>query len=643
MKKAVAGRFFWKLFLGNALLLILVVGSAVWLIVGAFERFYVEELKGNLRTLAVLVRDEVKDQFDIAHAEQLDRFCAAIHETHPNGVRVTLVKADGTVLADSDADSAKMESHADRVEIIQALTEGSGSSTRFSQTFSRDMVYVAVRVGEPGAPLGVVRVSMAVRSVAARTQLARRLFWTLALVVTVAAIALALGLARLWSRPLSDITQAARSLSRGDLTAQVEVRGSDELTLLSLSLNRMRNNIAGQVQTIDRQRRSLELLLAQLHEGVIVANAQGRIRLLNPAASILLGIRPPRATEKDGFIGLPIDQCVSDPDLRNMLMPPGRKPAEGADSTAPAEWDSSASLAGESIIVERRLLFDRPEGTVSLLARASDIMLPRLDRPRTSGKDAAAAEPPAENGRLLVLTDITELTRAMQMKVDFAANASHELRTPLAAIRAAVETMASIDPAEDPTSSSQFLKVIDRHSARLEEMVADLLDLSRLESPSARFQKTQLQLDEVLADLHARFADKLERKKIDWRCHVAEDAHGIAASRHLLRLILDNLVHNAIKFTEQGGHIVVACRRDNGAVFISVEDDGCGIPPEDHARVFERFYQVERARSGVKRGTGLGLSIVRHAVMAMEGGIDLQSAPGRGTLITIRLPQPPHE
>ena len=180
-----------------------------------------------------------------------------------------------------------MENHADRVEIRAAIADGAGESTRFSNTIGQQMSYVAVRVGSADHPLGVVRVSMPVRSIMARTRGARQLFWRIAFVVLAAAVILALGLARIWSSRIGRVTATAHSLSLGDLSARANVSGSDEVALLAGSLNQMRDHLAGQLKTIDRQRRTLEYLLAQLHEGVVVAGPTGRIVLLNPAAARL--------------------------------------------------------------------------------------------------------------------------------------------------------------------------------------------------------------------------------------------------------------------------------------------------------------------------------------------------------------------
>jgi two-component system phosphate regulon sensor histidine kinase PhoR len=239
-----------------------------------------------------------------------------------------------------------------------------------------------------------------------------------------------------------------------------------------------------------------------------------------------------------------------------------------------------------------------------------------------------------------VLTDITELTRTIQIKTDFVANASHELRTPLSAIRAGVETILSMNLSHDGESATQIFGVIDRQSARLGAIVADLLELSRVEAPNATFEADAVRLTELIAEVRERSSEALAEKRHEWSVNIDPAADELVVSRHLLRLVLDNLVENAIKFTDAGGRIEVRAERRGDDVAITVSDNGCGIPADEQERVFERFYQVERARTGSpSRGTGLGLSIVRHAVNAMHGTVELHSAVGTGTRIVVTVPQ----
>ena len=621
--------------MGNAVLLIGVVGTCVWLIRGVFDDFYARELASHLRTHAEMLRHDWGARFDLANREELDLVAKAVGSNDSNGIRVTFVDAQGRVLGDSRANPEKMVNHSDRPEIKEAMLYGFGESSRFSNTVRQQMSYVAVRVGSAEEPQGVVRVSMPVRSIVARTRGAGQLFWQIAAIVLVAAVILALGLARIWSSRIGRVTATARSLSAGDLSARADVGGSDEVGVLAGSLNQMRDHLAGQLKTIDRQRRTLEYLLAQLHEGVVVASTTGRIVLLNPAAARLFGREEAISSDTPETDRLSVEACVPHEELRAMLRRRSSQPTLALSPTG-GETDGKAPK-----IEERRVALEHPGGVITLLARAANIRLPGFGEPEQPARSADGnGDPKPAKGRLLVLTDITELTRTIQIKTDFVANASHELRTPLSAIRAGVETVMSMDLSTESQPATDILEVIDRQSARLSAIVADLLELSRVESPAATFEVDTFLLSEMIDEVRDRSSEALEARGHNWIVNIAPDANPVEASRHLLRLVMDNLIENAIKFTEPGGRIEVTAERRGQDLAITVSDNGCGIPPDEQERVFERFYQVERARSGSRsRGTGLGLSIVRHAVNAMHGAVEIHSEVGAGTRIVVSVPQ----
>lgn len=629
------GRFFWKLFLGNAALMVVLLGTCVWFMLVEFERFHGEILRSHLQVQAAVLEAVVRDRFDTSHQDELARLARQFSEFAPEHLRITFIAPDGRVLGDSRADPAELDSHADRPEFKEALRNGTGSSTRWSVSVSDTMQYAALRVGTAAAPRGVVRVALPAHPAAARADAARRLLQTIAFLTLLAAVALALGLARLWSRRIGVITAAARAISGGDLRTRVPIDGADEVSMLALSLNRMREHLARQLDTIERQRRTLDALMTQLHEGMVVARPDGRILLVNPEAVRLLGLISPR---KDGsFEGLPVETCIPQHDLQVLLVPPQARAhltAEDGDVDPLAEETPGRPQADTpSDTQEVRVRVDGRRGSMSLLVRAFDIVLPT---PESGRREQAAPLRPA---RMLMLTDVTELTKLMHMKADFAANASHELRTPLSAIRGAAETLRTMDLAADAQAAGAFVAMIERHCARMEAMVVDLLDLSRVESPVEPFAPQEVTLRDFWEELRESFADALSAGKLNWQANVSPECQRIMVSEELLRIVLRNLVENAVRFTPEGGHIQVSARADDNSWIIAVADDGCGIPLEDQARVFERFYQVARARSGPNRGTGLGLSIVRHAVSAMHGAVRLESAPGKGTTVTVTIPQ----
>ncbi len=628
------GTLFWKLFLGNALLIAAILGACGWLMAGELSRFHEQELIANLRSQATVLAHTLGDRLDAAHAAELDRFAKSLGRAEAAAIRLTLVLPDGTVLADSEADVAAMESHADRHEIRQALADGWGMDLHHSRTVAREMQYVALRVGDAGAPRGVVRVSVASRIIRQRHEAVQRIIWTITLLGLAAAVVFAIQLARWWSNPIHRITATARSLSHGDLTTRVRVTGNDELALLARSLNEMREHLADHLKTIDRQRRTLESLMTQLKEGVIVAGPDGRIVLINPEAIRLLGLGSTSLRNPTGFRGLAVRQCVPHPELQEMLTP--------VSATADGRRPPSSTGGSDPTVREIRTTSDDRGAERTMLARASDIALPEFEE--ESPLPPATGRRPV--GRMVVLTDITELAHAVRVKSDFASNASHELRTPLSTIRAAVETLLNLDLNTDPQAARHFLDMIDRQSRRMEDMVVDLLNLSRIESAAGPPKPEIVSIAQLLDELRQRFRERLDARQLQWSTYQPPDRLTMAVNPHLLRIALDNLLDNAIKFTEPGGRISVTCTRspDNdrpqGAVAIAVEDTGCGIAEDEQDRVFERFYQVEKARSGVARGTGLGLSIVRHAVAAMKGTVDLWSKVGTGTRVTITIPQP---
>jgi two-component system phosphate regulon sensor histidine kinase PhoR len=605
------GKFFWKLFLGNALLLIAVVAACVLAIVSAFDRFYEADLSAHLRLHAARLRHEIGDMLDEEHRAELERLAHDVDMVEPHALRITLISAAGVVLGDSWSNAESMENHAGRDEVRAALATGWGESTRYSTTIGQNLKYVAMRVGDAGTPRGIVRVALPVRSIVARTHTARTLFIEIGAAVLVAAVALALGLARMWGGRIARVTESARSLSRGDLSARAVIVGNDEVALLARALNRMRDRLAYQLEANTRQKRMLESLVGQLHEGVLVIDAEGQTRWINPAAARFLNW--PAPDPADEMVELTASEARSWPELPDEIV------------ALVGQREGSAAVMGEC-----RITLRRPSSDLALLVRSSDLVLP-IDGEREGSASTL--------GRLLVLTDITELAQTLQMKTDFAANASHELRTPLTAIRAAVETLLSLDFATEAPAAQRLLGVVDRQTARLNALIADLLDLARVEDSAMAFESAPVVLEDVWVELRERFGERVSEKNLNWRIDCDPAVEMLTVNRELFGLVVDNLVDNAIKFTDDGGRIEIVVRGVGNEVCVSVADNGCGIAPQEQDRVFERFYQVERARTaGAKRGTGLGLAIVRHAVNAMHGRIKLESTLGAGTRIDVYVP-----
>ena len=287
---------------------------------------------------------------------------------------------------------------------------------------------------------------------------------------------------------------------------------------------------------------------------------------------------------------------------------------------------------------------DAARGTIRLLVDGAtrSYEVSAVPRPRLSGE--------SRHGVVLTLRDVTELAEAVRLKTDFAANASHELRTPIASIRAAVETMEGAS--DDPPMMDRLRMMIESHVSRLEEMVTDLLDLSRLESAEQPPQLEPVDVRAMVDRIELSAAPHLEEHDLVLQADLDPALDGIISDTHLLELVLRNLVDNAIKFARVGtpiriiGRAVAPVGDDNDAEIemldarFEVIDQGVGIPLKQQQRIFERFFQVDDARGGGnrRRGSGLGLAIVKHALRRLGGRIEVESVWQHGTTMRFHIP-----
>ena len=585
--------------------LVLVVGLTMLVVAGACggvihwtgrHAVYLQQVQ-NLDQIAALIRRELGSGADAtppqARRDELRRIAEAL------GVRVTLIAGDGAILFDSDASAGLMDNHNGRPEVVQArATRGRGQVARRSETIEQWSVYVA-RLLDPDQPAGVVvRVSQWRHPAPLRGASLLAVMGAAGVSGLGAGLVLWLLLRNQWVVPVRTLGQAVRQMAAGDWGRRAASDGSDEVRALAAALNEMAQ--AGQRQSAElhHQRADVRSLADTIPDAVLVTDADARVTLLNRPAAELLGVTARQA------MGQGLVNVVGDEALIELVESVRRVPAAAAPG-----------------------------------AREQDV--PREVRLYRDGRHLtfhAHAEPTAGGGVLLVLRDVSTLSETVQMKADFVANASHELRTPISAIKVAFETLREVY-AEDPEQAERCLRIIDGHMTRLEEMLRDLLDLSRVESAAMKPYVRELSSADVLSVVGSTMHPLARQKGVEL-CF--EDAGPVrfAGDERLLNLVLKNLVENSVKFTPAGGRVTVGVARRDGAVEIVVTDTGVGIPPEHLDRVFERFYQVDPARSGsAGRGTGLGLAIVKHAVHAMGGTVEIRSAVGRGTAVSFTVPQ----
>ena len=541
------------------------------------ERRLVDESK--------LIADLLSSASEIAETDmdrEADRLGALVSG------RVTLVAADGRVVGDSTQTPAELETlenHASRPEILATAGGGVGTSQRYSTTLQTDMVYVAIR-----ADHRVVKfVRLALPLTAVNAQLAA--IGSATALALVAALVAALILSWTFSAPLARRVEAvaavAQRYSAGDFSRPAHDYGEDELGAVARALDAAAQELGRKVDDLSRDRARTEAILAGMVEGVLIVDRQGRVQLVNRAAQDMLRVAE-QAT------GRPYVEVIRHPDIAALL---------------------GATLRRETV-ASRELTLSR-------------------DASRTFVARAAAVASSGDGGAVLVLHDITDLRKAGQIRQDFVANVSHELRTPLTAIRGYVEALLD-EPSLAPGARG-FLDIIGRHTARMERLVKDLLRLARLDARQEPLERTRCGVrdafDAVVADLSLNVEARLQRVAIE----IPADAAYVDADPGKLHDILHNLVENAVNYSPPQSDIRLSAERHDATVHVVVSDSGPGIPPNDLTRIFERFYRVDKSRSG-PGGTGLGLSIVKHLVELHDGHVSVANRPEGGAVFTVVLP-----
>jgi signal transduction histidine kinase len=495
--------------------------------------------------------------------------------------RITLVDRNGRVRADSDFPPGPLpaiESHADRPEIRAALQGRTGVATRRSETVGRALLYVAV----PGGP-GAIRVAADLRQVDEIVRRAQAAVAGAALLALLVGGVLALVAGRSIARPLTQITAAARAIAAGS-PPRFPRSGVPDIDALVQALRQMHRQLADRFDELRREQAGSAALVESMVEGVISADERGRIATANPAARRLLGYDP-------------LDPL---PDLLELFRAKAAREVVNAVLGGTPVQDREVELDGRSVLLNARPL---PAG-----------------------------------GAVLVMHDLTEVRRLETVRRDFVANVSHELKTPLTSISGYAETLLSDPP--DPEMTRGFLGTILDNARRMQRLVDDLLDLSRIES--GRWQPTHDEIDVAAAarESWTEVCGRPEWRQVTFDVEVGAGAKHVWADRDALRHVLTNLLENSLRHTPPGGRIECVSSRDGGGVALAVRDNGAGITREHLPRIFERFYRADAARSREEGGTGLGLAIVKHLVEAHGGRVAAESERGKGTTVRCWFPDP---
>ncbi len=565
-------RIFLKLVVAAALVIVTATLTLDIFIRKSWESSLRSEIETSMQQKTMLFAERVRNE------KQLSPQDIASEVARDSGARATIIRTDGTVLADSEADAGKMENHATRPEFQEALRGRLGSSSRWSHTIGVDFLYTAAPV-----PGGAVRLAYPLNAIAQTNRRIRKTLVLASILAMLVSMVIAAVAASSISRRLRRIVEFSSKIAEGELSARLRERSNDEIGKVARSLDRTAQQLEDSFKALDRSRRELEALLNSMQEPVIAVDASGVVVWANKRMEEML----PGNIHRNA----PLVENVRDPEFLE---------------------------AAQKALRERQVATTR-----------SHAVFP-------GHVFNVTAAPMPSGGVVIVLTDLTDIERVERTRRDFIANVSHELRTPLTSIQGYAETV--LESAGDG-SHREFLEIIRRNATRMARLTEDLLILARVESGEKQFDLRTITPRELLAEAEQCFHERDSSTGI--ALQVRDEAlKPVLADRDAIYQVFTNFIDNALKYGREGGKLVIGATDVELGVEFYVQDFGEGITSEHLPRLFERFYRVDKARSRESGGTGLGLAIAKHIVLAHGGTIRAESELHRGSRFSFTLRSP---
>ena len=585
-------RFLWKLYASYLALLILSIAIVGMLVARHTSQTIHGTVRDTLQTRAFLLRQLALQVLDASDPQSfspdLRSLGAAI------GTHITIIRPNGTVVADSEDDPSRLQNYARRPEIVAAhQRDTTGTDIRIGPRLGESTMYLAQPVRRQDELLGYIRTAMPL------TILQERLLYIWRTVIIAGSGAAVIGLlfsvlfARQVAHPLQRMTDMATQLAGQYAPQPAFMRSKDEIENLSNAFDRMAHNLRDRMETIIKDRNQLLTVLGGMVEGVIAVDEHDCVTHMNQAAGTILQVNP--------------DMSI------------GKHVWEVTRVRAVIETLGSTIDDADNITCEVRI------------TQPQELTLKLNASPLRDSRGALV-------GAVMVLHDVTDIRRLENIRRDFVANVSHELKTPITTIKGFVETLRD-GALEDREHAARFLDIIASNGDRLHAIIEDLLSLSRLEQTEQMAglvrRETVLRhvIDTAMQDCGAKAASR--QVTVTTAC---DPDLQLSVNASLIEQAIVNLLDNAINYSKAGSTIHITASRQSNEVTVCVQDEGIGIPQEHLPRIFERFYRVDKARSRERGGTGLGLAIVKHIAQVHGGQVSVASTLGEGSTFTLRLP-----
>ncbi|MCF7809214.1 MAG: HAMP domain-containing protein [Candidatus Marinimicrobia bacterium] len=571
-----------QLFTSYIILVLIAITLIITISSGVIETFYFDQKTNDLKVRASLMEGILtqQDSLDYSSLQKFSREISSVIST-----RITIIGIDGVVLADSEEDPENMDLHNDREEVSQALVSGEGWSQRYSFTLDQEHIYYAKLIILDSTDL-ILRASFSTEDLDMALRSLKYDLITIGVGIIALIALINWYISRMITRPIQVMESGARRFARGKLKLKVPESNIRELGSLARSLNEMADEIYERIRMVTQQKNEQIAILSSMTEGVIALSPEGEILSANKAAASMFGLKSKKMLKR------PLYEVIRHADLNIFVT----KVLQSRKSTQ-----------------TRISVFEPEERVLNVIGN---------QMPARKGAFA---------GAVLVFTDLTHIQKLEGVRRDFVANVSHELKTPITSIQGYVETLQE-GAIDEPDNAERFLGIISKHADRLGQIIDDLLELSRIEEISDEdekyFKPTSVEglFDSALQNYHV----SVKQKKMTIIKEIEADLT-IDANQKLMTHALGNLLDNALKYSEEAGHITLRAYSNGKKVILEISDDGIGIDSEHLDRIFERFYRVDRGRSREVGGTGLGLSLVKHITRIHGAYLEVESLVGKGS------------
>ncbi len=576
-----------RFFITNLIIVFIVVFFFLWFFNISFSSFYYDEKENDLKARATLISSFLKSYSNL---ESLDLSILCKKFKNDTNTRYTIIDLDGKVLGDSDEEIIFMDNHINRPEIEEAISGRIGTSIRYSNTLKTEMLYLAINE-TINNDIYIIRSSVPIGSLQKNIIKFNFQIIVASSFIVVVSLLISLLVSRKIVNPIEKMVVNAKLFAKGDFSNRILPSNTFEINSLSKSLNLMAKQLDERIKLITLQKNESDAILSSMSEGIIATNQMNKIIKANNNFREVFNL-------KGRAIGKDILKIIDNNDF---------------------------------LLFYNKLINHRMSKKIELTIDNINNRTILLYGTKLKNEDGDYI------GNVIILNDITKIRSLERVRKEFVANVSHELKTPLTALKGYVETLKEVDNEKD---SMYFLEILDKHTTRMNLIINDLLELSKLEeADQSKLLVENININAMIEDaiLECQYASNKKNIQIFYDLN---DETYFNLNKRLIQEALVNIIHNSIQYSSNNTDIFINSYIEKNKLHISVKDNGIGINQNEIKKIFNRFYCVDKSHSKKTGGTGLGLAIVKHIINLHGGKVNVNSEIGKGSQFMFILPKP---